>query len=119
MRPPQHGHGGRVSSGSGCTSVVAGGAIGVGALVLSSAFMSIMYPTIFVLTLRGLGPLTKPGASLIVMAIVGGAVLTALMGLLSDMAGTIRAAMLVPAACFLIVAGFARMHLRNPQDVAA
>ncbi|HEY0314717.1 MAG TPA: L-fucose:H+ symporter permease [Sphingomonas sp.] len=100
-------------------AVAVGGAVGVGALLLSSAFMSIMYPTIFVLTLRGLGPLTKPGASLIVMAIVGGAVLTALMGLLSDMAGTIRAAMLVPAACFLIVAGFARMHLRNPQDVAA
>jgi FHS family L-fucose permease-like MFS transporter len=53
------------------------------------------------------------------MAIVGGAVLTALMGLLSDMAGTIRAAMLVPAACFLVVAAFARMHLRDPQDVAA
>ncbi|PXA87181.1 L-fucose:H+ symporter permease [Nostoc sp. 3335mG] len=94
-------------------AVAVGGPIGVGALVLSSAFMSIMYPTIFVLTLRGLGPLTKPGSSLIVMAIIGGAVLTALMGLLSDWAGTIRAAMLVPAACFLIVALFARMHLRD------
>jgi MFS transporter, FHS family, L-fucose permease len=97
-------------------SVAAGGWTGVGALVVSSAFMSIMYPTIFVLTLRGLGPLTKPGSSLIVMAIVGGAVLTALMGLLSDMAGTIRVAMLVPAACFLIVAGFARMHLRDAEE---
>ncbi|WP_454884722.1 L-fucose:H+ symporter permease [Sphingomonas oryzagri] len=100
-------------------AVAVGGAIGVGALVLSSAFMSIMYPTIFVLALRGLGPLTKPGSSLIVMAIIGGAVLTALMGLLSDWAGTIRAAMLVPAICFLVVAMFAWMHLRDRQEVAA
>jgi MFS transporter, FHS family, L-fucose permease len=100
-------------------AVLAGGAVGVGALVLSSAFMSIMYPTIFVLTLRGLGPLTKPGSSLIVMAIMGGAVLTALMGLLSDAAGTIRAAMLVPAASFLIVAWFGRMHLRDAWKIAA
>ncbi len=58
-------------------------------------------------------------SSLIVMAIIGGAVLTALMGLLSDWAGTIRAAMLVPAVCFLIVALFARMHLRDGEEVAA
>ncbi|WP_425542511.1 L-fucose:H+ symporter permease [Sphingomonas oligophenolica] len=88
-----------------------GGAIGVTALLLTSFFMSVMYPTIFVLALRGLGPLTKPGASLIVMAIIGGAVLTAAMGLVSDRTGTIRAAMLVPALCFLVVGLFARLHL--------
>ena len=86
-----------------------GGPVGVAALVLSSALMSIMYPTIFVLTLRGLGPLTKPGASLLVMAIIGGAVLTAVMGYVSDI-GSIRFAMLVPAACFVGVALFARLH---------
>ena len=100
-------------------AVLVGGWIGVAALVVSSAFMSIMYPTIFVLSLRGLGPLTKPGASLIVMAIIGGAALTALMGLLSDMAGTIRAAMLVPAFCFGVVALFARLHLSDRTEVTA
>ena len=100
-------------------AVAVGGWTGVAALVASSAFMSIMYPTIFVLALRGLGPLTKPGSSLIVMAIIGGAALTALMGLVSDWAGTIRAAMLVPAACFLIVALFARMHLGDRQEAVA
>jgi FHS family L-fucose permease-like MFS transporter len=100
-------------------AVAIGGEIGVAALVVSSAFMSIMYPTIFVLALRGLGPLTKPGASLIVMAIIGGAVLTALMGLLSDASGTIRAAMLVPAGCFLVVALFARMHLYDGREAVA
>ena len=90
-------------------AVTVGGLVGVAALVLSSALMSIMYPTIFVLTLRGLGPLTKPGASLLVMAIIGGAVLTAVMGYVSDV-GSIRLAMLVPAACFVGVALFARLH---------
>jgi FHS family L-fucose permease-like MFS transporter len=100
-------------------AVTVGGWIGVAALVASSAFMSIMYPTIFVLSLRGLGPLTKPGASLIVMAIIGGAALTALMGLLSDLTGTIRAAMLVPAFCFAVVALFARLHLSDRTEATA
>ena len=91
-------------------AAVIGGPVGVSALVASSFFMSIMYPTIFALSLRGLGPLTKPGASLIVMAIIGGAVLTAVMGFVSDASGAIRPAMLVPAVCFVVVALFARLH---------
>jgi len=92
---------------------VVGGAIGVGALVATSFFMSIMFPTIFVLTLRGLGPLTKSGAAMIVMAIIGGAAFTALMGLISDTTHSIATAMLVPAACFAVVALFAASHLRD------
>ncbi|MCI4591864.1 L-fucose:H+ symporter permease [Sphingobium sp. BYY-5] len=93
-------------------AAMAGGVIGLAALVITSFFMSIMYPTIFILSLRGLGPLTKAGASMIVMAIIGGAVLTMAMGLLSDLAGTIRAAMLVPALCFAVVALYARAACR-------
>src|SRR3990170_617096 len=85
-----------------------GGTVGAGALLLSSFFMSIMFPTIFAASLRGLGDLTKLGSSLIVMAIIGGAVFTALMGLISDATGQIRVAMLVPAVCFVAVAAFAR-----------
>jgi len=91
-------------------AALVGGGVGVAALVASSFFMSIMYPTIFVLSLRGLGPLTKPGASMIVMAIIGGAVLTAVMGFISDATGAIALAMLVPAACFVVVLLFARSH---------
>lgn len=93
-------------------AVSVGGMTGVAALVLSSAFMSIMYPTIFVLSLGGLGPLTKPGASLLVMAIIGGAILTAVMGFISD-AGSIRLAMLVPGLSFLGIALFARGHRQS------
>jgi FHS family L-fucose permease-like MFS transporter len=85
----------------------AGGALGLGALTLASFFMSIMFPTIFAGSIRGLGDLTKLGSSLIVMAIIGGAVLTALMGELSDITGHIRLAMLVPLGCFAVVAAFA------------
>ena len=45
--------------------------------------MSIMFPTIFSLSLRGLGAATKAGSSFLVMAIVGGAALTAIMGRIS------------------------------------
>ena len=94
-------------------AAVAGGKIGVGALTLSSFFMSIMFPTIFAASIRGLGDLTKLGSSLIVMAIIGGAVLTAVMGLVSDVTGHIRFAMLVPLACFVVVAAFGAAMRRS------
>jgi FHS family L-fucose permease-like MFS transporter len=87
----------------------AGGTLGLGALTLASLFMSIMFPTIFAGSIRGLGDLTKLGSSLLVMAIIGGAALTPLMGKLSDMTGHIRLAMLVPLACFVVVAWFAKL----------
>jgi FHS family L-fucose permease-like MFS transporter len=89
-------------------AALVGGAVGAAALTANSPFMSIMFPTIFAASLRGLGELTKLGSSLIVMAIIGGAVLTAAMGLISDASGLIRLAMLVPAAAFFVVAAFAR-----------
>ena len=75
---------------------------------LSYFFMSIMFPTIFALSIRGLGDLAKPAASLLVMAIIGGAALTALMGWVSDASHSILLAMLVPAGCFVAVFAFAR-----------
>ena len=94
-------------------AATAPGYAAIGALILTSFFMSIMFPTIFVLTLRDLGPLTKSGSAMIVMAIIGGAILTALMGLISDAAHSIAMAMVVPAGCFAVVALFATIHLRD------
>jgi FHS family L-fucose permease-like MFS transporter len=93
-----------------------GGGVGVAAMVATSFFMSIMFPTIFVLTLRGLGPLTKSGAAMIVMAIVGGAAFTAIMGVISDTTHSIATAMLVPAGCFAAVALFSTLHLRDRPE---
>jgi MFS transporter, FHS family, L-fucose permease len=77
---------------------------GLWAIFLTSLFMSLMFPTIFALGLKGLGPNTKIGGSLIVMAIVGGAVLTPIMGLISEKAHSIALAYSVPLAAYVIIA---------------
>lgn len=79
------------------------GTIGLWALVGTSFFMSIMYPTIFSLGIRGLGEHTKLAASVLVMAIIGGALITPLMGLVSVHLG-IGKAIVVPFLCFIVVA---------------
>lgn len=79
-----------------------GGQAGLFMLVSASFFMSIQFPTIFALGVNGLGILRRLGSSLLVMAVIGGAALTALMGYVSDLAG-INGALIVPMACFLAV----------------
>jgi MFS transporter, FHS family, L-fucose permease len=76
------------------------------ALVLLGFFHSIMFPTIFALSIKHLGPHTKLGSSLLVMSIIGGAVFPALMGYISDQSN-IRMAFLVPFFCHLYVLYFA------------
>jgi FHS family L-fucose permease-like MFS transporter len=95
-------------------AAAAGGTAGVLALVASSFFMSIMYPTIFAESVAGLGALTKSAAALLVMAIIGGAVFPALMGMMSDATGSIVRAMAVPALCFGVVLLFAVRAQERP-----
>jgi MFS transporter, FHS family, L-fucose permease len=76
--------------------------IGVYALMMVSFFLSIMFPTIFALGVKGLGDDTKIGSSLIIMAIVGGAVFPPVLGYWADL-DTIFSAFVVPMACFLVV----------------
>lgn len=89
-----------------------GGTSGLAALVSLSFFMSIQFPTIFALGVEGLGPLRKWGSSLIIMAIIGGAGLTAAMGWTSDRS-SITTAMLVPAIAFGVILAFALYVRRN------
>ena len=93
--------------------------IGVWAMVLTSFFMSLMFPTIFALGLKGLGPNTKIGGSLIVMAIVGGAILTPLMGLINVRTGSIAMAYLVPLAGYVVVALYAFFGSQMRADLPA
>jgi len=74
----------------------------VAGLFLSFFFMSIMYPTIFALGIHGLGEQTKRGASFIVMAIVGGAIMPMFMGWLADQWG-MRIGFLMPLICFTLI----------------
>jgi L-fucose:H+ symporter permease len=66
-------------------------------------FMSIMFPTIFSLSIQNLGEDTKMGSSLLIMSIVGGAVVPLVMGRISDAAQSIQTAYLVPMLCFAAV----------------
>ena len=86
------------------------GWIGMWSIFLTSYFMSLMFPTIFAMGLRGLGEDTKLGGSLLVMAIVGGAVLTPLMGLFS--VRSLAAAYLVPLGCYLCIMLYAFVGAR-------
>lgn len=85
--------------------IVVGGYAGVYALVAISGCMSLMFPTIFGLAVHGLGADTKLAGSGLIMAILGGAVLTAVQGRVSDAFG-IHLAYFVPLVCFLVVAGY-------------
>jgi FHS family L-fucose permease-like MFS transporter len=89
-----------------CLIATQGAYIGLYALVCASFFMSIMFPTIFSLSLRRLGTATKAGSSFLVMAIVGGALLPALMGRIS-VSSSINLALVVPAVCFAVILTFA------------
>jgi MFS transporter, FHS family, L-fucose permease len=79
--------------------------IPVWAVVLIGFFHSIMFPTIFALSIKNLGPLTKRGSSLLVMAIVGGAFFPAIMGRISD-ASSIRSAFVIPLLCYVVILYF-------------
>jgi FHS family L-fucose permease-like MFS transporter len=92
--------------------------LGVGCLLTTSLFMSIMFPTIFALGLKGMGEKTKTAGSLLVMAILGGAALTKLMGVLRDMSG-VRAAYAIPVICYVCVALYAWLFAEAKTGEAA
>ncbi len=84
-------------------AALAGGTIGIYAVIGVCFFMSIMFPTIFSMGIAGLGKDTKLGSSLIVMSIVGGAILPLGLGYVSDITGKIQYGYLVPMLCFLVI----------------
>lgn len=86
-------------------ALAASGMVPVWGLVMIGFFHSIMFPTIFALGIKGLGPCTKLGSSLLVMAIIGGAVFPAAMGYLSDLT-SIRDAFLIPLLCYVYIAWY-------------
>ena len=83
------------------------GKVAVYAVAAVPFFMSIMFPTIFALGIKELGEETKMASSLLVMAIVGGALAPVLMGGISDYTGSMQKAYIIPLLCFIAVAWFA------------
>jgi FHS family L-fucose permease-like MFS transporter len=80
-----------------------GGKLGLFALFGTFFFMSIMFPTIFALGIRGLGDHTKLASSIIVMSIVGGAIAPPLMGHIADVY-SMRIGFILPLVCFIFIA---------------
>jgi FHS family L-fucose permease-like MFS transporter len=86
--------------------------VGVICILATSFFMSIMFPTIFAMGLKGMGDKTKTAGSVLVMAILGGAALTKVMGVLRDASG-LQAAYVVPVVCFACVGIYAWLWSEN------
>jgi FHS family L-fucose permease-like MFS transporter len=111
-----------------CSVIFVQGIIGVYSLIGISACMSLMFPTIFGLGSRGLGEATKIGASGLIMAILGGALLTQLQGKLIDVfagadaeflgAATAKS-YLVPLVCFVVIALFGLFAYKAEKKEAA
>jgi len=108
-----------------CAAVAAvtGGAIGLYSIVGASFFLSITFPTIFGSTIRDLGPLTKSGAALLMLAAGSGAAVFALVNLVVTDA-TIQYAMFLPSLSFAGIAVFALQYYRatrtdGPQPAAS
>jgi len=83
------------------------GWLGLWCVFLTSFFMSLMFPTIFAMGLKGLGPYTKIGGSVIVMAIIGGAFWTPVMGLISENTGSMAIAMSIPLIAYAYIGWYA------------
>ncbi len=97
------------------TVVYSTGFVGVYALMGISGCMSLMFPTIYGLGVRGLGDDTKIGGSGMVMAIAGAALLTQIQGILSDQSGSIKFAYWVPAIAFGIIAYYSFTVARSEK----
>ncbi|WP_016777772.1 L-fucose:H+ symporter permease [Anaerophaga thermohalophila] len=94
---------------------------GLYCLVATSAFMSLMFPTIYGIALKGIGTDATLGSAGLVMAIVGGALMPPIQGSIIDLESVggypaVNLSFILPFVCFLIVAiyGYRSRILRAP-----
>lgn len=99
--------------------IYTGGMVGVIALIGISGFMSLMFPTIYGLGMHRLGKDAKIGGSGLIMAILGGAVLTAVQGQISDMTQSIHLSFYLPLFCFVVVGIYAIIQKRIERQQPA
>jgi MFS transporter, FHS family, L-fucose permease len=110
-----------------CSVMFVQGIVGVYSLIAISACMSLMFPTIFGLGSRGLGEATKIGASGLIMAILGGALLTLLQGKLIDifqggvdtnaaLGAATATSYVVPLICFVVIAAYAYFSKKTSAE---
>lgn len=103
-----------------CLGTVFGhGFFGVYCLMMISGCLSLMFPTIYGIGMKGLGEDTKLGGSGMVMAIAGASVLTQIEGILSDQSGSIAVAYLVPAVAFAVIFYYAAVFCAQQEKRGA
>ena len=99
--------------------IISGGILSIVFLIMISAAMSLMFPTIYGIALGKVEPrFAKIGASGLIMAILGGAVLTPLQALISDTRG-ISVSFILPAICFLVILAYAVYTLKVTENSLA
>ncbi len=91
------------------------GHVAMWTMLLVGLFNSVMFPSIFTLAIEGLGPLTGKGSGLLVAAIVGGAVIPELQGLIADRVG-IHHAFVLPVLCYIYIAFYALKIASKPAS---
>jgi MFS transporter, FHS family, L-fucose permease len=96
---------GLVAGGLVCASMLTFGHIAMWTIIAVGLFNSIMFPTIFALSIEGLGPLTADGSAMLVAAIVGGAIIPLAQGVIADRIG-IHHAFFLPVICYMYIAFF-------------
>jgi MFS transporter, FHS family, L-fucose permease len=94
-------------------SMLTFGHVAMWTILLVGLFNSIMFPSIFTLAIEGLGPLTGKGSGLLVAAIVGGAIIPELQGLIADRVG-IHHAFVLPVLGYLYIAFYALKIASRP-----
>jgi FHS family L-fucose permease-like MFS transporter len=95
------------------TTLLTSGHIAMGAVLAVGLCNSIMFPSIFTLGIQDLGPLTSKGSSLLIAAILGGAIVPKLQGALADRIG-LQPSFIVPAVCYIYIAIFGLASIRRP-----
>jgi len=109
----------------GCYSVINIVLVGIGILIpgwvgmwtifFTSFFMSLMYPTIFATSIKGLGENTKIGGSILVMAIIGGSICTPLMGYIAEKTNSMAVAMMVPMVAYVYISYYSFRGVAVPH----
>jgi MFS transporter, FHS family, L-fucose permease len=89
-----------------CASMLTLGHVAMWTIIAVGLFNSVMFPTIFTLAIEGLGPLTGDGSGLLVAAIVGGAIIPELQGVIADRIG-IHHAFFLPIICYAYIVFYA------------
>lgn len=98
-------------------TMTAEGSVAMWSILAVGFFNSIMFPTIFTLAIRDLGPLTSVGSGLLCQAIVGGAVLPMLQGVAADLVG-VQLSFAVPAVCYFYIIWYALRGSRTDRGPA-